>query len=427
MRPLFGVFTIWVIAVACGAAETNWPDPSRLPARPGIPNPLVMFDGSPVKTKAEWEGRRRPELKSLFENYMYGVFPPKPAVTEFHTDAVHRDFLGGKAVLKVVTISFGDPDGPHISMMVITPSQPHAASPTFLAMNFCGNHAIVDDPKIPLSRSWLYSSCAGCTNNRPTESARGSQAKDWPIEQIIDRGYGLATFCSSDVDSDRAEVSDGLYAWLAKKSGASTAPPSADRGTIAAWAWGFHRCVDYLVTDPDIDFKRIAAVGHSRNGKTALLAAAFDERIALCIPHQAGCGGTAPSRGTVGESVKRINTAFPHWFDARFKQFNDNPSLLPIDQNCLIALVAPRPILLGNAAEDQWANPAGQFEMLKAAAPVYELLGAGGTETLAMPENGKLLAGKLGFFIREGNHSMTSGDWGKFLDYADAQWKESKK
>ena len=98
-------------------------------------------------------------------------------------------------------------------------------------------------------------------------------------------------------------------------------------------------------------------VGHSRLGKTALLAAAFDERIALVIPHQAGCGGTAPSRGKVGESVKQINTSFPHWFDGTFKEFNDQPDRLPFDQNCLVALVAPRPVLFSNAVEDTWANP----------------------------------------------------------------------
>src|SRR5207253_6109327 len=123
-------------------------------------------------------------------------------------------------------------------------------------------------------------------------------------------------------------------------------------GTLMAWAWGIHRAVDYLVTDPDLDRDRIAVVGHSRLGKTALLAAAFDDRIALAIPHQAGCGGTAPSRGQVGESVRRINTSFPHWFNSTFKEFNDQVDRLPFDQHCLAALVAPRPLLFTNAVED---------------------------------------------------------------------------
>src|SRR5213076_1668227 len=131
-------------------------------------------------------------------------------------------------------------------------------------------------------------------------------------------------------------------------------------------------------------------------GKTALLAAAFDERIALAMPHQAGCGGTAPSRGKVGESVERINTSFPHWFDGTFKEFNQQPDRLPFDQHCLVALVAPRPVLFSNAVEDTWANPEGQFEVLRAADPVYRFLGAEGLKAKKMPEPGKLVNSTLG-------------------------------
>jgi hypothetical protein len=175
------------------------------------------------------------------------------------------------------------------------------------------------------------------------------------------------------------------------------------------------------VTDPDIDARRIAVVGHSRNGKAALVAAALDERIALAIPLQAGCGGTAPSRGKIGESVKQINDRFPHWFNAQFKKFNDQPERLPLDQHCLVALCAPRPVLLPNAVEDEWANPSGQFEVLQAADPVYRLLGAGGLEAREMPPTGVLVDSTLGYYIRPGKHSMTQGDWKVFLDYADKQ------
>ena len=192
-----------------------------------------------------------------------------------------------------------------------------------------------------------------------------------------------------------------------------------NRGTIAAWAWGFHRCMDYLVKDISVDPRRIAAVGHSRNGKTALLAAAMDDRIALAIPHQAGCGGSAPSRGRVGESVQRINTAFPHWFNAAYKEFNQSTDRLPFDQNALVALCAPRPVLFSNATEDQWANPAGQFEVLQAADPVYRFLGAGGLEAKSVPAEGVLSDGVLGYYIRPGKHSMTAGDWEIFLTFAD--------
>lgn len=399
------------------SAEPTFPPASDLPRQTTLPDPLVKLDGSRVTSAVDWNRHRRPELKALIQHYMYGSLPPRPDRITFEAGATHPDFLAGKATLSQVRIGFGDADAPVIDLMLVVPNGRPERLPVFLAMNFCGNHAVTDDPRVPLARGWLYDSCKGCEGNRATEAARGGQMQDWPIGEILDRGYAFATFCSSDVDSDRKDVSEGVYAWLARKSGGASI--AADRGTIAAWAWGFHRCVDYLVQDPAIDGNRIAVVGHSRNGKTALLAAAFDERIALAIPHQAGCGGTAPSRGTVGESVKRINDVFPHWFGPGFKAFNEDPARLPFDQNALLALVAPRPVLFGNAAEDQWANPRGQFEVLKAAEGVYELLGGGRCDAAEPPPENRLVSSRLGYFIRPGKHSMTAGDWRVFLEFAD--------
>jgi len=408
-----------LLGLAWGA---ELPPASELPVCLGLPDPLVRLDGTRVETKRQWLKTRRPELERLYAHYMYGALPPQPAKPEFKVIASYPDFLEGQATLKLVTISFGDPAAPRIDLMLVLPNSSRGRVPVFLAMNFCGNHALTADPRIPLTRGWVYGSCAGCVAGRATEAGRGAQAADWDLGQIVARGYALAAFCSSDVDADRAEISDGVYAWLAHQAGEPTPPKPQDRGTISAWAWGYHRCVDYLVRDRALDPRRMAVVGHSRNGKTALLAAALDERIGLAIPHQAGCGGTAPSRGKIGESVQQINDRFPHWFNARFKDFNAQPERLPFDQNCLVALMAPRPVLLSNAVEDQWANPAGQFDVLRAAEPVYRLLGAGGLEEPTMPETGRLLVSKLGYYLRPGKHSMTAGDWRVFLDFADAHW-----
>jgi dienelactone hydrolase len=316
----------------------------------------------------------------------------------------------------------GPAKAPQIDVMLVVPNERPGPAPVFLAMDFCGNHALTADPRVPLARSWLGNGCKGCTNNAATEASRGSQAADWPLAEIVRRGYALAAFYSGDVDPDREDVSEGLYAWLAGGDQARNKP--ANRGTIAAWAWGFQRCVDYLVTEPGTDAHRIAALGHSRNGKTALLAAAFDERIAIAFPHQAGCGGSAPSRGKTGESVKAINDHFPHWFNAQFKQFNDAPERLPFDQHCLVALCAPRPVLFSAAEGDQWANPAGQFQVLQAADPVYRFLGSEGLAANEMPRQRQLVASPLGYYVREGQHSMTSDDWTMFMNFADSQWRK---
>jgi (4-O-methyl)-D-glucuronate---lignin esterase len=412
---------VGLLASSASRAATNaFPEASALPVRPGLPDPLVMLDGRRVTTRDQWLNERRPELKALFQHYMYGAIPPKPAHMQARRVGEYHDFLSGKATLKLVRLEVGPGNAPRIDLMLVLPNDPKGPAPVFLAMDFCGNHALTYDPRVPLARTWLGNGCKGCANNAATEAARGAQARDWPLAEIVRRGCGLAAFYSGDVDPDRQEVSEGVYAWLANGDPAKNNP--TNRGTIAAWAWGFHRCVDYLVTERGVDAHRIAALGHSRNGKTALLAAAFDERIAMAFPHQAGCGGSAPSRSDTGESVKAINDRFPHWFNAQFKLFNDAPERLPFDQNCLVALCAPRPVLFTAATGDQWSNPAGQFQVLQAADPVYRFLGAGGLAAREMPPLHKLVDSRLGYYLREGKHSMTPDDWTVFMDFADAQW-----
>ena len=415
----------WVLVTCLSAwSQDSFPEVSTLPVRATMPDPLVKLNGKEVSTANQWKSERRPELQALFQHYMYGQIPPAPKRVEVKKLGQYTDFLNGKATLKLLRLQTGPAGAPQIDLMLVVPNERTAPAPVFLAMNFCGNQALTEDSRIPLARGWIYSFCKGCTNNVATEASRGGQSADWPLAEIVRRGYGLAAFYSGDIDPDRADVSEGLYALLAKADPSKNSP--ANRGTLAAWAWGFHRCVDYLVTDSDLDSTRIASVGHSRNGKTALLAAAYDERISIAFPHQAGCGGSAPSRGTVGESVKAINDHFPHWFNASFKNFNDSPQRLPFDQNCLVALCAPRAVLFSAAQEDQWANPAGQFEVLKAADGVYRLLGIHGLEENQMPAMRQLVGHRLGYYIREGKHSMTADDWRVFMDFADRQWKTAK-
>jgi hypothetical protein len=380
--------------------------------------PLVLQSGKPVTSPSEWMNQRKPELESLFQHYMYGTIPR--VRTRATVLGKYPDFLDNKATLKLVSLEVGSGNAPKINLMLVIPNQRTAPAPVFLTLNFCGNHALTTDARVPLARGWMYDWSQGVTNHAATEAARGSQAADWPLRRIIERGYALASFYNGDVDSDRQDVSEGLYAWLAGNDSAKNNP--TNRGTIAAWAWGFHACVDYLVKDPDLDPKKIAALGHSRNGKAALLAAAFDDRIAIAFPHQAGCGGSAPSRGKTGESVKAINDRFPHWFNPEFKKFNDAPELLPFDQNCLVALCAPRAVLFSAAEEDQWANPKGQFEVLRTAEPVYRFLGVEGLGVQQMPPDNHLVGERLGYFIREGKHSMTAKDWEVFMDFADKQF-----
>jgi dienelactone hydrolase len=404
------------------AEETKLPDPASLPVNTSLPDPLVAGDGQRVTTKEMWQEKRAPELRRLFQTYEYGAWPANARVTAKVTRE-DKAALGGKATLREITLSLSRPEGAEIHLLLVTPNAATKPVPAFLGLNFNGNHALLADPQIYVPTTWKS------RKGQTLEQSRGSEIDTWALDQSIARGYAVATFWNSELVPDDKEAAEAMLKKLRATPAEERGP--ADTATIAAWAWGLSRAMDYLVTDPALDAKRIAVVGHSRNGKTALLAAAFDERFALAIPTQAGCGGSAPcrvaaelssegpnGRSTV-ETVKRINTSFPHWFCGNFKAFNDEPARLPFDQHELIALCAPRPVLLSCATEDQWANPAGQFDMLRAADPVYKLVAGDGLGSTQMPEISKLLPSRLGYYIRPGKHSMTREDWAVWLDYAD--------
>jgi hypothetical protein len=398
------------------AMAESFPAVDQLPAQPQLPDMLVMFNGEKVATKEQWVQKRRPELKALFQHYMYGFMPPAPEKIQATLEREDKQCLGGKATKKEIAIAFGPQGAPLIHLLLIVPNDRKKPAPVFAGPNFNGNHEVLADPTIALPQAWMPASAPGAKNNRATDAGRGKEVDVWNAELIVSRGYALATFYCGDIDPDKNDFTDGIHPFYAKE-GEKRGPQ--DWGAIAAWAWGLSRVVDYLITDADIDKTKIIAVGHSRLGKTAMLAGAFDDRFAMAIPLQAGCGGTAPSRGKVGESVKRINTVFPHWFCDEYKKFNDCTERLPFDQHGLVALMAPRPVLFSNAVEDEWANPKGQFEVLQGADPVYRFLGTGGLDAKAMPETGKLLDSTLGYFIRPGKHSMSAVDWTAFLDFAD--------
>jgi hypothetical protein len=395
----------------------QWPPPDQLPSRPELPDPLVRFDGQRVSSLQEWEQQRRPELKALFEHYMYGEYPRRPEKVSGRVLFADDQVWGGRGMVREVELSFGPPDWPKIYLLLAVPKKSQPV-PCFVGLNFGGNHLLTSHEKVRLPSVWVPDRYPGVEHNRATAAGRGQQASVWPLEQVVARGYGVATFYCGDIQPDRPHAWEGMRGTQPLRPTETGQEPS----TIMWWAWGIHRAVDYLTTVAEIDSKRLAVVGHSRLGKTALVAAAFDERIALVIPHQSGCGGAAPSRHRQpkAETVARINLTFPHWFCGRFKAFGADVSRLPFDQHCLIALCAPRPVLLTNAQEDLWANPVGQFEMLRAAAPVYELYPVERPVVAAeMPPLQRLADQRLGYWWRPGQHAMTPQDWTVFLDYAD--------
>lgn len=418
-----------ICALSCAATRAfavgaEYAPPVELPVQAELPDPLVMSSGDRVTTPEQWHSQRAPELRGLFEHYMYGRLPAAPERIVGRTLFEDAKAFGGKGTLREVELTFGPPEWPKIYLLIASPNaRPggEKAPACFVGANFGGNHLRGSDGRVRLPTAWMPPNMLGVVDNRATEAGRGKQAESWdlwPLEQAVDRGYAIATFYCGDIQPDRPDVREGMRATMPE---ALAGDPTAT-GAIMWWAWGIHRAVDYLVTDPHVDGKRIAVVGHSRLGKTALLAGALDERIALTIAHQAGCGGSGPSRhrDPRAETVAVITDKFPHWFGGHFATFGGMTERLPLDQNCLVALCAPRPVLFTAAAGDEWANPAGQFEVLRSATQVYHLLGVDGLGATTMPAAGdSLVASRLGYWIRPGEHALEMADWETFWAFAD--------
>ena len=385
-----------------------------------LPDPLVSESGNPITSIKDWTNLRRPEILALFEDHVYGPRPAKPENPTYTVTSESMNALGGKAIRKQLTIRFDENAFPQaLHVLLYIPNSIQGAAPVFVGYNFNGNHTIHTDPSIHLSTSWMRTNNNGNINHQATDETRGKSSKRWPVERIVERGYALATAYYGDIEPDHSEGwKDGIRSHYDTDSKGK--PLELEEwSAITAWAWGLSRIVDYLETDRAIDTRRIALLGHSRLGKTSLWAGATDERFGITISNNSGCGGAALSRRAFGETVKHINTSFPHWFNRTFKTYNDKEAAIPVDQHQLIALMAPRPVYVASAQEDLWADPNGEFLSAKAASPVYELFGLEGVGAKSQPPLNSPIGGHVGYHFRTGKHDVTSFDWEMYLDFAD--------
>lgn len=360
----------------------------------------------------EWKKVHRPAIMDFFLTDVYGHYPQKQVTPRFELLEQSDKALGGKAIRKQVAIHLDGMDTP-ILLLIYQPAGVKGKVPAFVGMNFKGNHQVNIDPEIIISDNAPKGKDLG------TDAPRGAASSRWPLEEIVGAGYAVATIYRGDVDPDHDDgFKNGIHP-LFYRAG-QTKPDAEEWGTIGAWAWGLSRVMDYLEQDKSIDHKRVAVVGHSRLGKTALWAGATDERFAIAISNDSGCGGAALSARKVGETVAKINKSFPHWFCDNYNKYNDNEEALLVDQQGLIALIAPRPVYVASATEDEWADPEGEFLSALYASPVYELYGKKGLAVSSMPKPEQpSIEGYVGYHIRTGKHDITLYDWQQYIKFAN--------
>lgn len=385
-----------------------------------LPEVLKTFSGREIKNVRQWERIRRPELLNFFSTNVYGKVPGKLNISKWEVVEQSNDALDGKAIRKQVDLVFNK-NGKTLffNILIYLPKNIEKA-PLFLGYNFYGNHTICYDVNIRISDAWTRDNDSfGISNNQLTEKSRGVRKERWQVNKIIDAGYGLATIYYGEVDPDKNDFSDGIHPLLYTKN--QRRPDANEWGAISAWAWGLSRAMDYLEQDRDVDASKVIVFGHSRLGKTSLWAGASDKRFAGVISNNSGCGGAALSKREFGETIARINISFPHWFCRNFTNYNRSEYALPVDQHELLALIAPRPLYVASAEEDQWADPRGEFLSAYHATPVYELYGKTGIPSAEMPPVNQPIQNTVAYHIRTGKHDVTAYDWEQYIKWANEQ------
>lgn len=422
----FFLFNMWTLNCFGQAIKLLNPityDEKKVPSYV-LPEVLLCKDGSMVATRKKWENERRQELLDFFSTYVYGKVPQIKESLKWEIVRTDYSALGGRAIRREIKIwPLKSNNEYFLNVQMYLPlSAKDEPVPLFLAIALLPNYTVCSDPDVPMPDSILIAD-----GKRVKAYRRGEKVDFWQLEMILSKGYGLATFCHQDFTPDTEKDFVNGFPSLFYRPGQYYPYPD-EWGAISMWAWQMSRVLDYVLTDKMIDSKKVIAIGHSRLGKTALWAAVQDQRFAMAVSNNSGCGGAAISKRCYGETVEAINRQYPQWFCGNFKQFNNREKYLPVDQHELIALMAPRPVYVASAEEDRWADPKGEFIGAKEASSAYHLYGLNGLECDAMPAlNSPVLDGYIGYHYRKGKHTITAFDWDQYLKFADRHFKKTSK
>jgi len=379
-----------------------------------LPDPLTMSDGQKVKDAKTWTQKRRPELVKLFEEIQFGKMPPRPAGMRFNVFDKGTPAFNGKAIRKQVTVYFTkDTSQYKMDLLIYLPAKTKKAVPLLLNISFAANNQLTDDPGVKTGYIWTR-------EGKKIKAGEPSRFGKMDIEQFIDAGIGFACVYYGDVEPDFKEgIKYGIRSQYLKPG--QTNPAADEWGAISAWAWGLSRAMDYFETDKQVDAKRIALQGASRLGKTVLWTGVHDTRFKLVIASISGEGGAAISKRDYGENIKHITdtSRYYYQFAPNYHSYANKIESLPFDAHMLVALMAPRPLLLQTGDTDYWSDPKGEFLSAVAATPVYKLFGLKGPETTIMPKTNdvSLLMNPLGYYMHSGGHTVLAEDWQLFIRY----------
>lgn len=345
-----------------------------------IPDVFTCESGEKVTSQEQWL-KRREEIKKILCENEYGYLPEKPISMSAEILEQNREFCGGKLDSSKVLLKTHLKNGDFSFPVNCSFPKGQKNVPAFISLNF----------EDPVPNKYL------------------------PIESICNNGFAVLSICYNDITSDNGDFGDGLAGVLFKNG--ERGP--ADCGKIALWAWAAMRAMDLAQTLPEVRKDRIAVAGHSRLGKTALVAGAFDERFYAAFSNDSGCSGAAVSRGKAGETVEKICETFGYWFCDNYRQYIKRESEMPFDQNYLLSLIAPRKVYAASASEDLWADPKSEFINCFITSQVYSLYGLKG---LVCPEEypkpGDVFnEGNIGYHLREGTHFFSAYDWEKYMEY----------
>ena len=448
MKKIILIGSVFV-AIGVFARKPNYNEKAVAPYE--LEDPLVFVDGRKVVEPSQWPERRR-EILDIFAKEMYGQPPPGPeaVVTELIEEG---STLSGLAIRRQYRMWFKkDKTGPFVDWLMVLPNHINGSAPrkkggriicenkspcpVVLMLNYRGNHAVLNDPEVAMPEdAWFRASASKDKSHKPQEINRAfkrdSRSRTTvPVDLIISRGYAYMTACyaqiSPDVEVQRGDKESLAYTrifdlWPKREEGQKDATTS-----LGAWAWVLSRGLDFAETLPEIDSKRCIVAGSSRLAKAALLAAARDERFAVCVANQTGGGGCPLAKRNYGENIGTQVVMFPHWFCKAYSEYADNESALKFDQHLLLASIAPRSLLV-EGFNQGWFDTKGEYLACRAASPVWEFLGRGGMPKGEFPQNydTSLIGTNLGYVRRGGAHGLSTYDWLWLLDFADRSLKRN--